>query len=78
MINNVGGATYICLNAIVYTEWIRSSAVMLGRRIDFVPHKGSINNTEPYCTTIRLAQALAREAIVEKFKQCLKLQPTTP
>lgn len=67
-----------CLNATVYTEWIRSSAVMLGRRIDFVPHKGSINNTEPYCTTICLAQAPAREAVVEKFKQCLKLQPTTP
>ena len=34
-----------CLNAAVYTEWVNKSAYTLGRRIDFMAHKGSIDGS---------------------------------
>ena len=40
-----------CLNAAVYTEWLRKSTYILGRRVDFIPHKGSIDGAEPNCGT---------------------------
>ena len=57
-----------CLNAAVYTEWIHRSTFILGRRIDFIPHHGSIDGSDPNNTAIRLAQAPAREAIAEKMQ----------
>ena len=57
-----------CLNTAVYTEWIHKSVYILGRRIDFVPHRGNIDGTDPTKTAIRLAQAPAREAIAEKVQ----------
>ena len=55
-----------CLNAAVYTEWLRKSTYILGRRVDFIPHKGSIDGTEPNQTAIRLAHAPVREVIAQK------------
>ena len=55
-----------CLNAAVYTEWLRKSTYILGRRVNFIPHKGSIDGTEPNQTAIRLAQAPVREVIAQK------------
>lgn len=57
-----------CLNAAVYTEWIHKSIYIFGRRVDFIPHKGSIDGTDPNKTAIRLAQAPAREAIVQQLE----------
>ena len=57
-----------CLNTAVYTEWLHKSTFILGRRIDFIPHRGSIDGTEPNKTAIHLAQAPAREAIAEKIQ----------
>ena len=57
-----------CLNTAVYTEWIHKSTFILGRRIDFIPHRGSIDGSDPNKTAIRLAQASAREAIAEKVQ----------
>ena len=57
-----------CLNAAVYTEWLHRSTFILGRRIDFIPHHGSIDGAIPNNTAIRLAQAPAREAIAEKIQ----------
>ena len=36
-----------CLNAAVYTDWLHKSTYILGRRVDFVPHKGSMDGTTP-------------------------------
>ena len=57
-----------CLNAAVYTEWLHKSTSILGRRVDFIPHRGSIDGTVPNNTAIRLAQASAREAIADKIQ----------
>ena len=57
-----------CLNAAVYMEWLHKSAYILGRRIDFIPHRGSIDSTDPNKTAIRLVQVLMREAIVDKIQ----------
>ena len=57
-----------CLNAAVYMEWLNKFAYILGRRIDFVPHRGSIDGTDPNKTTICLAQAPVRKAIAEKIQ----------
>ena len=55
-----------CLNTAVYTEWLNKSTYILGRRVDFVPHKGSIDGSEPNPTAIRLAHAPVREVISQK------------
>ena len=57
-----------CLNAAVYTEWLHKSTFILGRQIDFIPHRGSIDGTDPNKTAIRIAQAPVREAIAEKIQ----------
>ena len=57
-----------CLNAAVYTEWIHKSTYIFGRRIDFIPHRGSIDGTDPNKTVIRIAQAPVREVIAEKIQ----------
>ena len=62
-----GGWCHIqCLNAAVYTEWLRKSTYILGRRVDFIPHKGSIDGSEPNPTAIQLAHAPVREVIAQK------------
>jgi len=55
-----------CLNAAVYTEWLRKSSYILGRRVDFFPHKGSMDGTAPNPTAIRLAHAPVREVLAQK------------
>ena len=57
-----------CLNTADYTEWIHKSTYVLGRRIDFIPHRGSIDGSDPNKTAIRLAQAPAREALADKVQ----------
>ena len=67
-----------CLNAAVYTEWLHRSTFILGRRIDFIPHHGSIDGAEPNNTAIRLAQAPAREAIAEKIQAMSNASNSNP
>ena len=67
-----------CLNAAVYTEWLHRSTFILGRRIDFIPHYGSIDGTDPNNTAIRLAQAPAREAIAEKIQAMSNVTHANP
>ena len=55
-----------CLNAAVYTDWLHKSVYIFGRRVDFVPHKGSIDGSAPNSTAIRLAHAPMREVIAQK------------
>jgi hypothetical protein len=57
-----------CLNAAVYTEWLHKSTTIFGRRVDFIPHRGSIDGSVPNNTAIRLAHAPAREAIADKIQ----------
>jgi len=57
-----------CLNPAVYTEWIHKFTYVLGRRIDFIPHRGSIDGSDPNKTAIRLAQAPVREVIADKIQ----------
>ena len=57
-----------CLNTAVYTEWIHKSTYILGRRIDFIPHRGNIDGSDPNKTAIRLAQAPVREVIADKVQ----------
>jgi hypothetical protein len=57
-----------CLNAAVYTEWLHKSAILLGRRIVFIPHRGSIDGSDPNNTAICLAQAPVREVIANKIQ----------
>ena len=67
-----------CLNAAVYTEWLHKSTFILGRRIDFIPHHGSIDGSDPNNTAIRLAQAPAREAIAEKIQAMSNVTNSNP
>ena len=67
-----------CLNTAVYTEWIHKSTIILGRRIDFIPHRGSIDGSDPNKTAIRLAQAPAREAIADKIQAMGNATNTNP
>ena len=67
-----------CLNAAVYTEWLHKSTYILGRRVDFVPHKGSIDGSAPNQTAIRLAQAPAREAIAQKIQAMSNTTASAP
>ena len=45
-----------CMNAAVYTEWFHKSAYIFGRHIDFIPHRGNIDGTDPNKMAIRLTQ----------------------
>lgn len=67
-----------CLNAAVYTEWLHKSTYMLGRRVDFIPHKESMDGVEPNQTAIRLAQAPVREAIAQKVQAMNNVTASTP
>ena len=63
-----GWCHIVCLNTAVYTEWIHKSTYVLGRRIDFIPHRGNIDGSDPNKTALRLAQAPARKAIADKVQ----------
>ena len=67
-----------CLNTAVYTEWINKSAYILGHRIDFIPHRGSIDGSDPNKTAIRLAQAPVREVIADKVQAMGNATNTNP
>ena len=67
-----------CLNAAVYTDWLHKSTYILGRRVDFIPHKGSIDGTAPNQTAIRLAQAPVREAIAQKVHAMSNTNASSP
>jgi hypothetical protein len=67
-----------CLNAAVYTEWSHKSTYILGRRVDFVPHKGSIDGIEPNPTAIRLAHAPVREVIAQKAQAMYNTAASSP
>ena len=67
-----------CLNAAVYTEWLHKSTYILGKRVDFMPHKGSIDGTEPNQTAIRLAQAPVREVIAQKAQAMHNTAASSP
>ena len=67
-----------CLNAAVYTEWLNKSTYILGRRVDFVPHKGSIDGSAPNPTAIRLAHAPVREVIVQKAQAMSNTAAASP
>ena len=67
-----------CLNTAVYTDWIHKSAYVLGRRIDFIPHRGSIDGSDPNKTAIRLAQAPVREVIADKIQVMGNATNTNP
>ena len=67
-----------CLNTAVYTDWLHRSTFILGRRIDFIPHYGSIDGSDPNNTAIRLAQAPAREAIAEKIQAMGNITNSNP
>jgi hypothetical protein len=67
-----------CLNAAVYTEWLNKSTYILGRRVDFVPHKGSIDGSEPNPTAIRLAHAPVREVIAQKAQAMSNIAAASP
>jgi hypothetical protein len=67
-----------CLNAAVYTDWLNKSVYIFGRRVDFVPHKGSIDGSAPNSTAIRLAQAPVRETIAQKALAMTNHAAATP
>ena len=67
-----------CLNAAVYTDWLHKSTYILGRRVDFIPHKGSIDGTAPNQPAIRLAQAPVREAIAQKVHAMSNTNASSP
>ena len=67
-----------CLNAAVYTEWLRKSTYILGRRVDFFPHKGSMDGTSPNPTAIRLAHAPVREVLAQKAQTMHNTAASSP
>ena len=66
------------LNAAVYTDWLHKSVYLFGRRVDFVPHKGSIDGSAPNSTAIRLAHAPVQEAIAQKAQAISNHAAATP
>jgi hypothetical protein len=56
-----------CLNTAVYTDWRHKSVYLFGRRVDFVPHKNSIDGSASNSTAVRLAHAPVQEAIAQKI-----------
>lgn len=59
----VGWCHIQCPNTVMYTEWLHKSTYMLGTRVDFISHKGSMDMASPNPTAILLAQALVWEVI---------------
>ena len=74
----VGWCHIRCLNAGVYTDWLHKSVYIFGRRVDFVPHRGSIDGSAPNSTAIRLAHAPVRETIAQKAQAMSNHAATTP
>jgi hypothetical protein len=66
------------MNAAVYTEWSHKSTYILGKRVDFVPHKGSIEGTEPNPIAIRLAHAPVWEVIDQKTQAMYNTAASSP
>ena len=62
----------------MYTEWLHKSVYIFGRRVDFVPHKGSIDGSAPNPTAIRLAHAPVREVIAQKAQAMSNHATATP
>jgi hypothetical protein len=67
-----------CLNAAVYTEWLNKSTYILGRRVDFVPHRGSIDGSAPNPTAIRLAHVPVQEVIAQKAQAMTNTAAASP
>ena len=67
-----------CLNTAVYIKWLHKSAYILGCRIDFIPHRGSIDGTDPNKTAIRLAQAPVHEVLADKVQAMGNATNTNP
>ena len=67
-----------CLNVAVYTDWLHKSVYIFGRKVDFVPHRGSIDGLAPNSTAIRLAHAPVREAIAQKAQAMSNHAATSP
>ena len=67
-----------CLNAAVYTKWLRRSTYILGRRVDFIPHKGSMDGTTPNPMAIRLAHVPIREAIAQQVQAMSNTAASSP
>ena len=65
-----------CLNAAVYTEWLRRSTYILGRRVDFIPHKGSSDGIAPNPMAIPLAHAPVREVLAQKAQAMSNATPS--
>jgi hypothetical protein len=63
----VGWCHIQCLNVTVYTDWLHKSVYLFGRRVDFVPHKNSIDGSASNSTAVRLAHAPVQEAIAQKI-----------
>ena len=76
-VRHTGWCHVQCLNTVVYTEWLRKSAYIFGRRINFISHKGSIDGNEPNLTAIRLAQAPICEVIAQKVQAMNNTATTT-
>ena len=67
-----------CLNAAVYMEWLHKSTSIVGRCVDFIPHRGSIDGTVSNNTAIRLAHVPAREAIADKIQAMNNVANSNP
>ena len=67
-----------CFNTTVYMEWLHKSAYILGRCIDFIPHRRSIDGTDPNKTAIWLAQTPVREAIADKIQAMTNTTNSNP
>ena len=76
--HQVGWCHIQCLNAANYTEWLQKSTYILGKQVDFIPHKGSIDGAEPNPTAIRLAHAPTREVIVQKTQAMSNTAASSP
>ena len=67
-----------CLNAAVYTDWLNKSVYICGRRVNFIPHKGSIDGSAPNSTVIHLAHAPVREVIAQNAQAMSNYAAATP
>lgn len=54
------------LNAAIYTEWLHKFTYIIGKQIDFISHRESIDGTDPKKREICLTHALIQETITNK------------
>ena len=73
-----GWSNIQCLNSAVYTDWLNKSVYICGRRVNFIPHKGSIDGSAPNSTVIRLAHAPVREIIAQNAQAMSNHAAATP